>query len=326
MAVLINGDGYSPVTAQQDADFYAGIFGQRLRVLDIGRKMAASIISPTCVRVADGEAIVQGRRIHNNVGTYDDFEIPVGEQGITKYYIIGYRLFRDTDTKEKAETFVREVASSTATITEDVLRNGATETYISFYRVTKIGFVIDSVTPMYISSQALVNNYPIGSIYMSTSPTNPSELFGGTWQEIQGKFLLGRSSGHAAGTTGGAESVKIAVNQLPAHTHTGPSHTHSMPSHTHTGTTAKSGNHRHAIKRYQTAAIGGNRFCIQGSDDNVTFNSNYAGEHTHTFTTNAGGSGNTGASGTGATGSTGGNQALSIMPPFLAVYMWTRIS
>ena len=191
MAVLINGDGYSPVTAQQDADFYAGIFGQRLRVLDIGSKMAASIISPTCVRVADGEAIVQGRRIHNNVGTYDDFEIPVGEQGITKYYIIGYRLFRDTDTKEKAETFVREVASSTATITEDVLRNGATETYISFYRVTKIGFVIDSVTPMYISSQALVNNYPIGSIYMSTSPTDPSELFGGTWQEIQGKFLLG---------------------------------------------------------------------------------------------------------------------------------------
>ena len=326
MAVLINGDGYSPVTAQQDADFYAGIFGQQLRVLDIGSRMAASIISPTCVRVADGEAIVQGRRIHNNVGTYDDFDIPVGEQGVTKHYIIGYRLFRDTDTKEKAETFVREVASATATIAEDVLRDGATESYISFYRVTKIGFVIDSVTPLYIASQALVNNYPIGSIYMSTNSTSPAELFGGTWREIEGKFLLGRSSGHAAGTTGGAESVKITVNQLPAHTHTGPSHTHTMPTHTHTGTTAKSGSHRHAIGRYQGAAIGTSRFGIQGSDDKVTFNSNWAGEHTHTFTTNAGGGGSTGASGTGATGSTGGGQALSIMPPFLTFYMWERIS
>ena len=33
--------------------------------------------------------------------------------------------------------------------------------------------------------------YPIGSIYMSVNSTNPSAIFGGTWEQIQGRYLLG---------------------------------------------------------------------------------------------------------------------------------------
>lgn len=33
--------------------------------------------------------------------------------------------------------------------------------------------------------------YPIGSIYMSMNETDPSTLFGGTWERISGRFLLG---------------------------------------------------------------------------------------------------------------------------------------
>lgn len=33
--------------------------------------------------------------------------------------------------------------------------------------------------------------YPIGSIYISTSSTNPHDLFGGTWEQIKGRFLIG---------------------------------------------------------------------------------------------------------------------------------------
>lgn len=45
----------------------------------------------------------------------------------------------------------------------------------------------------------VLNAYPVGSIYMSVNSTNPGELFGGTWEQIQGRFLLGQGSGYSAG-------------------------------------------------------------------------------------------------------------------------------
>lgn len=61
--------------------------------------------------------------------------------------------------------------------------------------------------------------YPVGSIYMSVNSTNPSTLFGGTWQQIQGRFLFAADSKHAAGTTGGEETHKLTVDEMPSHEH-----------------------------------------------------------------------------------------------------------
>lgn len=33
--------------------------------------------------------------------------------------------------------------------------------------------------------------YPIGSIYISINSTNPGNIFGGTWERIKGKMLVG---------------------------------------------------------------------------------------------------------------------------------------
>lgn len=62
--------------------------------------------------------------------------------------------------------------------------------------------------------------YPVGSIYMSVNSTNPSTLFGGTWQRIQGRFLFAADSAHAAGSTGGEETHKLTVDEMPSHSHT----------------------------------------------------------------------------------------------------------
>ena len=61
--------------------------------------------------------------------------------------------------------------------------------------------------------------YPVGSIYMSVNATNPKDLFGGTWEQIQGKFLLGMSSSYPAGSQGGEATHTLTVDEMPAHSH-----------------------------------------------------------------------------------------------------------
>ena len=61
--------------------------------------------------------------------------------------------------------------------------------------------------------------YPVGSIYMSVNATNPKELFGGTWEQIQGKFLLGMSSSYPAGSTGGEATHTLTTSEIPFHNH-----------------------------------------------------------------------------------------------------------
>lgn len=70
-----------------------------------------------------------------------------------------------------------------------------------------------------LSALILEAVYPVGSIYISVNSTSPQTLFGGTWEAIQGKFLLGQSSAHTAGSTGGEETHTLTFDEMPEHTH-----------------------------------------------------------------------------------------------------------
>ena len=61
--------------------------------------------------------------------------------------------------------------------------------------------------------------YPVGSIYMSVNSTNPANLFGGTWEAIGGRFLLGADTTYSAGSTGGEETHTLTINEMPSHSH-----------------------------------------------------------------------------------------------------------
>lgn len=69
------------------------------------------------------------------------------------------------------------------------------------------------------SNFVLDNVYPVGSIYMNVNSTNPGTLFGGTWEQIQGKFLLGMSSSYPAGSQGGEATHTLTVSEMPKHKH-----------------------------------------------------------------------------------------------------------
>ena len=61
--------------------------------------------------------------------------------------------------------------------------------------------------------------YPIGSYYWSSNNKSPSEIFGGSWTKINGRFLFASDSNHYVGETGGEERVALKINEIPSHSH-----------------------------------------------------------------------------------------------------------
>ena len=120
---------------------------------------------------------------------------------------------------------------------------------------------------------------------MSVNSVNPSNLFGGTWEQIQDKFLLASGSTYSNGSTGGSAN-SVVVN-----------HTHNM------------GNTDYYFV--------GKKRTVQGVTKRVTVptsGSNYA-----YVSSDSSAFGNF-----GATDSTGVNGAGKNMPPYLTVNVWKR--
>lgn len=172
--------------------------------------------------------------------------------------------------------------------------------------------------------------YPVGSIYMSVNTTSPSVLFGGVWEQIQGRFLLASDANNPVGTTGGEATHTLTTAEMPSHTHSGSSvsagaHTHSRGSMEFGGYFGLSGldtygnnygNGVFSISAMSTGPANGHatnqangftNFQILGSR-NWTGSTSSNGAHTHTINI----------------GSTGSGSAHNNMPPYLAVNIWKR--
>ena len=133
--------------------------------------------------------------------------------------------------------------------------------------------------------------YPVGSIYMSVNATNPKELFGGTWEQIQGKFLLGMSSSYPAGSTGGEATHKLTVSEMPSHDgHLSAGIAGTVP--------MGHGNYEGYLNKNVSNPYPGGGY----RGWNV-----YAGNELHP-----------------ASEAVGGGQPHNNMPPYLAVYIWKR--
>lgn len=147
MGILRCGAG-TTVTPQMDADLLSGMIGDERLVLKVGKQMEAAIVDNNTVRIYDGVVISQGRDIHVVANTYDDFNIETGTQSATRYDIIGYRLYK-SNSKELCETFVRKDVGEAGIISEEKLRDGADEVYISMYKVKLEGLTITELIPLY---------------------------------------------------------------------------------------------------------------------------------------------------------------------------------
>lgn len=62
-------------------------------------------------------------------------------------------------------------------------------------------------------------DHPVGSLYISENPASPAELYGGTWERIEGRFIMGASDTYPAGSTGGSATHTQTVDEIAPHRH-----------------------------------------------------------------------------------------------------------
>lgn len=129
--------------------------------------------------------------------------------------------------------------------------------------------------------------YPVGSIYLSVNDTSPAELFGGTWEQLKDRFLLGAGDTYAAGSTGGEAQHTLTVDEMPTHRHSSDSF----------------------VRGYAETIINGSKYVSWANNGQPDDNAPMTGENGSVRTSNVGGS-----------------EPHNNMPPYLAVYMWKRIA
>lgn len=145
--------------------------------------------------------------------------------------------------------------------------------------------------------------YPVGSIYITTANESPATRFGGEWEQIEDRFLLAAGTTYGAGTTGGAASHAITMEEIPAHTHDVVGYTN-----------AENVGHDHSVPNVrigQSGEYGAYAETWGYGTDSRDLTTDYV-DITHNHYVDI------------TSQSTGGSSAMSIMPPYLAVYVWKR--
>lgn len=160
--------------------------------------------------------------------------------------------------------------------------------------------------------------------WASNDPTSPASFIGGTWERVEGEFIMGASSAYPVGTTGGSATHTQTVAEMPSHNHSGS--TGSAGSHSHSGSTGGAGGHNHTVSAMTALA----KYAFASADDDCsagqygkagTPTTSWAGNHTHTVSIGSAGA----HTHTVSIGSTGSGQAMSILNPYYALYIWVRV-
>ena len=224
-------------------------------------------------------------------------ETSAREQGDTT---LQQNITSEASAREHGDTTLQQNINAEATAREQadtaLQQNINEETARATNKETELKNDIDGTKASVLNEiKAWVNDtqHPIGSIYITTNKVNTSSIFGGTWEQLKDRFLIGAGSSYTNGATGGATSHMhttaghtLTVAEMPSHTHAVPN-----PSYYAAISTSDTG---YSVCRTENPPIG---------------------------TKDGYGTGSTGGDGSHSHGDTGSS---SNMPPYLAVYMWKR--
>lgn len=171
--------GEPHVTAQQQRDIYAGIFGNENYVLDVGNKLSAELVDNNTIRIMDGVAILAGgHAVSISNGDYEEAIIQNGTIGYNRIDYISIHYFVDSLTNiEHDEIIVLQGEPSAdvaappdvpgkfinpdtgITVDSINIRTNAPDYYFPIYQVNINGasFTTDDIIPLFNISK-IINN------------------------------------------------------------------------------------------------------------------------------------------------------------------------
>ena len=146
--------GIPHITSENDGAVNAALYGSERYVLNTGQKFAYEIISNNLIRIKDGYAMNQGRKIGLAISEYEDLTIDNGLQGVKRSDIIVIRYTKNLDTGIESADFVVVKGTSGDAYKDPALETGNiiqgdSVDDLPLYRVKIDGLSIATVEPMF---------------------------------------------------------------------------------------------------------------------------------------------------------------------------------
>lgn len=169
--------GQAHVTAADDGSFNTAIFGVGQYVLNIGNKLAASVVTNNKITVSDGDILMQGRHIRLNEGSTVDLTIDNGAQGKLRNDLIVARYTKDAVSGVEEVNLV--VIKGTAVDSDpadpeytsgDIINDHALLNDMPLYRVPLNGLTVGTLTPLF--SVADLGGLSLKQLWENASPTS----------------------------------------------------------------------------------------------------------------------------------------------------------
>lgn len=140
------------ITAQQDRNVNMGIFGSGTYIVDMGSKMAATVVSANEITIANGLLVAEGCTAEIERGTSESLEIANGSQGMLRTDLIVARYTKASGTgvedMQLAVITGTPAASNPADPSYNTGSIAAGDTPVDFplYKVSLNGISIETVT------------------------------------------------------------------------------------------------------------------------------------------------------------------------------------